>query len=205
MAIDSLLRAFVNNWWLLKKVARYFAAIGLTPNSVSILSLFSAVLAGVLFYFSGVKSIQDNNIILLLAGIFVCLNAVLDALDGVLAREIGKASRKGDFLDHVIDRYADIFIICGIIFGGYVSSEIGIIAVIGMLFSSYMGTQAQAVGLRRMYGGLLGRADRLLIIIAATFISVLYTYPLLGWAVCFFALFCNVTALQRFFYIWRRI
>jgi len=217
MVVDSLLRTFVNDWWLLKRIARYFAAIGLSPDSVSILSLFCAVFAGFLFYLSGTKGIHHSafSLILLLAGVFVCVNGFLDALDGILAREMGNASKRGDFLDHVIDRYADMFIICGIIFGGYVSCEIGIIAVIGILFSSYMGTQAQAVGLKRMYGGLLGRADRLIIVIVAVLLTMAYPYPLpaaglfsysfLGWAMFIFAVLGNATALQRFFYAWRKL
>ncbi|KAF5434705.1 CDP-diacylglycerol--glycerol-3-phosphate 3-phosphatidyltransferase/archaetidylinositol phosphate synthase, partial [Candidatus Methanophagaceae archaeon] len=185
--------------------------------SITILSLLSAILAGVFFFFSGTGHVQNStfNLLLLLAGIFVCLSSILDALDGIMARELGNASKRGDFLDHVIDRYADMLIVCGIIFGGYVSCKIGVIAVIGILFSSYMGTQAQAVGLKRIYGGLLGRADRLLIIIVATFLTMVYPYPLpasgmlsytfLGWAMVIFALLCNVTALQRFYYAWKLV
>ena len=222
MALDSLLRAFVNNWWLARKIAKFFAAIGISPNFLSVLSFFFAILAGLFFFFAGnsnsTHSHYSFNFLLLLAGVFVCLNSFLDALDGVLAREIGNASKKGDFLDHVIDRYSDVFIIGGIIFGGYVSWEIGIVAIIGVLLSSYMGTQAQAVGLSRVYGGLIGRADRLLIIIAATFLTLicphpvpasgllsLLSFPFLGWTIVIFALLCNATALQRFFYTWRRI
>jgi CDP-diacylglycerol--glycerol-3-phosphate 3-phosphatidyltransferase len=223
MALDSLLRAFVNNWWLARRIAKFFAAIGISPNFLSVLSFFFAVLAGLFFFFAGnsTHSHYSFNPLLLLAGVFVCLNSFLDALDGVLARETGNASKKGDFLDHVIDRYSDVFIIGGIIFGGYVSWEIGIVAIIGVLLSSYMGTQAQAVGLSRVYGGLIGRADRLLIIIAATFLTLIYphpipasgslsllsllSFPFLGWTIFLFALLCNATALQRFFYAWRRI
>ena len=217
MVVDSLLRPFVNSWMLLKRIARYFAAIGLSPDSITILSLLSAILAGVFFFFSGTGPVQNStfNLLLLLAGIFVCVSSILDALDGIMARELGNASKRGDFLDHVIDRYADMLIVCGIIFGGYVSCKIGVIAVIGILFSSYMGTQAQAVGLKRIYGGLLGRADRLLIIIVATFLTMVYPYPLptfgmlsytfLGWAMVIFALLCNVTALQRFYYAWKMV
>ena len=226
MALDSILREFVDNWRLARKIAKFFAAIGISPNFLSVLSLGFAALAGLFFFFAGNSSSTHShysfNLLLLLAGVFVCLNAFSDALDGVLAREIGNASKKGDFLDHVIDRYSDMFIIGGIILGGYVNPrwEIGVIAIIGVLLSSYMGTQAQAVGLSRVYGGLIGRADRLLIIIAATFLTLIYPYPipesgllsllslsfpLLGWTIFIFALLCNITALQRFFYTWRRI
>ena len=39
------------------------------------------------------------------------------------------------------------------------------IAVIGVLLASYMGTQAQALGLGREYRGILGRADRIAVIV----------------------------------------
>ena len=221
MAIDSLLRAFVDNCELARRIARFFAATGISPNFLSLASFFFAALAGLFFFFSG-NSIQQHsfNLLLLFAGIFVCLNAFFDGLDGFLAREMGNASKKGDFLDHVLDRYSDMFIIGGIILGGYANQrwEIGIIAIIGVLLSSYMGTQAQAVGLNRVYGGLIGRADRLLIVIAATFLTLAYPYQIpasgllsllsfsfLGWTLLIFAVLCNITALQRFFYAWKRI
>jgi CDP-diacylglycerol--glycerol-3-phosphate 3-phosphatidyltransferase len=207
MALDSLLRGPVNDSELVKKIVRLFAARGISPDVMTVLSFLFAVLAGVFFFFS---SRSFNLFFLLLAGIFICLNAFLDTLDGFVARESGIASKRGDFLDHVLDRYSDIFIMGGIIFGGYVSWEIGLIAVIGVLLSSYMGTQAQAVGLKRIYGGLLGRADRLLILILATFLTVIYpynvpasgplSYSFLGWAMLIFAVLCNITAVQRFYY-----
>ncbi|MCW3141628.1 MAG: CDP-alcohol phosphatidyltransferase family protein [Methanophagales archaeon] len=220
MALDSMLREFVDNCRFARRIAIALAGIGISPNLLSLLSFGCAMLAGLFFFFAGNSpyfNYRNFNLLLFLAGVFVCLNALLDALDGVLARETGNASKKGDFLDHVIDRYSDVFVIGGIILGGYVNPrwEIGLVAIIGVLLSSYMGTQAQAVGLSRVYGGLIGRADRLLIIIVATFLSLIYPYPIpasgplsfsfLGWTLVLFAILCNATALQRFFYAWRRI
>ena len=91
--------------------------------------------------------------------LFVAINAVFDAIDGALARELKVASLRGDFIDHVSDRYADIVIITGIFAGGAASWEIGVFALTGVLMSSYMGTQAQALGVGRYYGGVLGGAD----------------------------------------------
>ncbi len=222
MALDSLLRDYVDNCVLVRKIAKFLAAVGISPNLLSVASLVFAVLAGLFFFFAGNAPHLPFNPILLLAGVFVCLSAFLDGIDGVLAREIGNAGKKGDFLDHVLDRYSDMFIIGGIILGGYVHPrwEIGAIALIGVLLSSYMGTQAQAVGLSRVYGGLIGRVDRLLIIIVATLLNLIYPYPIpasgllsvlsfsfsfIGWTIVIFAVLCNVTALQRFFYAWKRI
>ena len=213
MALNSLLRTIVDNSGFVRTTTRFFANRGISPNLLSLLSLVFAALAGILFGLS--RTSMSFNLFLVLAGVFVCLNAVLDGLDGLVAREIGNASRKGDFLDHVIDRYSDVFIIGGIVFGGYAGWQIGVVAIIGVLLSSYMGTQAQAVGLSRMYGGLLGRADRMILIIAATALTLVYPHPIpasgllsfsfLGWALLVFAVVCNATALQRFVYTWKML
>jgi phosphatidylglycerophosphate synthase len=211
MALNALLRTVVDNSSFVRTMARFLANRGISPNLLSLLSLVFAALAGVLFGLSGRST--PSNLFLSVAVVFVCLNAILDGLDGLVARERGNASRKGDFLDHVVDRYSDVFIIGGIVFGGYADWRIGVVALIGVLLSSYMGTQAQAVGLSRMYGGLLGRADRMILIIAATVLTLVYpqpipasgvvSFPFLGWVLFIFAIVCNATALQRFVYTWR--
>ena len=47
--------------------------------------------------------------------------------------------------------------------------------------TSYVGTQSQAVGLKRMYGGFPGRADRLVIILVGIILqAILYDFKFLG-------------------------
>ncbi len=174
--------------------------LGVTPNELSVASLFVSILAGVAFYAGSI----------VFAVIMVALNAIFDALDGALARDMGVASPRGDFLDHVIDRYADIFIITGIFAGGAASWPIGVFALTGVLLSSYIGTQAQAVGVGRYYGGILGRADRLVLVMIAGAFTVLipggiYGLNYLGWLLVLFGIFGHYTALQRFVHVWRNI
>lgn len=139
------------------------------PDTMSWAAFAFAVPAGALFWWAGEWSYH----LLLLAALMVFFNALLDALDGWVARLTGLASRRGDFLDHVLDRYADAFIVGGIAFSAYCDVRIGLLALLGVLFTSYMGTQAQALGLDRNYGGILGRADRMVILFLA---------PIVQWA-----------------------
>jgi len=175
-------------------------SIGLTPNGLTLASFFVSILAGLAFYARGI----------VLGVVMVALNAVFDALDGALARDMGIASPRGDFLDHVIDRYADIFIITGIFAGGAAPWPIGVFALTGVLMSSYLGTQAQAVGVGRFYGGILGRADRLVLIIIAGVLTVLIPGEIgglnyLGWLLLIFGVFGHYTAFQRFAHVWRQM
>ncbi len=174
--------------------------LGLTPNTYTVASLAFSAAAGAAFWAGGIA----------LGVLMVGLNALFDALDGALARDLGTAGLRGDFLDHVIDRYADIFIITGIFAGGAASWQIGVFALTGVLMSSYLGTQAQAVGVGRYYGGLLGRADRLVLIILAGILTIMipgaiFGLNYLGWLLVIFGIFGHYTALQRFAHTWRQI
>ncbi|MEF8784735.1 MAG: CDP-alcohol phosphatidyltransferase family protein [Haloarculaceae archaeon] len=175
------------------------ARVGLTPNGVSTLAFVVAAVAGGAFYLA-----RSDPLLYLAGALLVFLNGLLDLLDGALARELGTASKGGDLLDHVLDRYADIVIIVGLA-GGVGSWALGIAAVTGVLMTSYLGTQAQAVGINRVYGGLLGRADRLVLVglvaLVAPFVTTtLGPFTIVGWLLVVFAVVGHLTAVQRFYY-----
>lgn len=180
------------------------------PNHLSITSLFFAFLAGVFF------TLEPAHYILL-GALMVGVNGLLDALDGKVARLQALESKRGDFVDHVIDRYADVFILAGIALGAHCSVFVGLFAIIGVMLASYMGTQAQALGLKRMYRGILGRADRLALLIAVPIVQFvlmsldigigedLMGYSLIGWMMLYFGIAGNVTAVQRAHLIWKAL
>ena len=178
--------------------------LGLTPNGVSAIAFLTAIGAAVAYYLGGTMPIWY-----LLASTLVALNGWLDLLDGALARRQGVDSRAGDLLDHVLDRYADIVIVAGLA-AGIDRYGLGLAAVTGVLMTSYLGTQSQAVGLDRAYGGFVGRADRLAIIGIVGYVAVvvrntLLGLDLIGWVLVFLAVVGHLTAVQRFLGAWRRL
>ncbi len=180
------------------------ARMGLTPDGMSVVAFVLAIAAGVAYYLAG-----QTPIYYLVGAVLVFLNGWLDLLDGALARKLNVASRAGDLLDHVLDRYADILVIAGLM-AGIEQYALGFAAITGVLMTSYLGTQAQAVGLDRVYGGLVGRADRLAIIgivtVVAAFTQVqVADLSLIGALLAFFAVIGHITALQRFYYSMRAL
>ena len=172
----------------------------LTPNFFTIAALVASAAAGILFFLR----------LELWAILAVALNAFCDSMDGAVAREMKCQSKRGDFLDHAVDRYADIFIITSIFASGMVPWQIGVLALTGVLMASYLGTQAQAVGVGRYYGGLLGRADRLVLIMLVGIIDLIvpmtfYWLSWFGWLLLFFGIFGHITAFQRFAYVWAKV
>ena len=178
--------------------------IPLSPMSISFVSLITAIGAGYSFYL--VESNLGNREYLLAGALLVFLTAVLDALDGIVARKRGLSSKRGDLVDHTLDRVADILIIGGIAFGPLVKTEIGFAAIIGVLMLSYMGTQAQAVGAGREYAGLLGRADRLIVLMLIPIIHYFNQEQNYMELMCYaFAIICTLSALYRFQRIWAEL
>lgn len=180
------------------------------PDIVSWVAFVAAVGAGMAFFVGG-------GPFLALALLLLLANAYLDALDGKIAKIAGRASARGDFLDHVLDRYADVFMIGGIAFNpAYSQLWVGTLALLGVLLTSYMGTQAQAVGQGRHYGGVLGRSDRLVLLFVGGLLQLIVApigglglgiEPLrfgpLEWFLVLFAVLGHATAVQRGVAIWR--
>ena len=175
------------------------------PMGISFLSLLTAIGAGYSFYMADL----ENTNWLLIGALMVFLTAVLDALDGMVARIREISSRRGDLIDHTLDRVADIIIVGGIALGPLVEITVGFAAIIGILMLSYMGTQAQAVGAGREYAGLLGRADRLVVLVMVPIIQY-FSEGYLDWNFMTlmgytFAIVCTLSAFYRFNKIWTEL
>ena len=87
--------------------------INVNPNTISWIGLILALVCGAIFYFSGY---EGYDWLLVVGALMVIVSGYFDALDGKVAKLSGKAGPKGDYLDHVFDRYADVFMIGGIAF-----------------------------------------------------------------------------------------
>ena len=186
--------------------AKKFSTVN--PDIITWIALLFAFFAGLFFYFSSPEQ-ELVNYYLLIAAFFVFLNGLFDAIDGKVAKLTDKISKRGDFLDHALDRYGDVFIVGGLALSAWSRyPSIGILAIVGMLLTSYMGTQSQAIGCNRNYSGLLVRADRLVLLMTAPILQhILTSYSfqmplnlnLLEWVLIYFAVMGNITSVQRFY------
>ncbi len=201
MTLDKL-RPFVS-----RAITPFVAAtarLGISANAITVFSVVTAAGAGYALVLGG----SDSSWYLAAAAL-VLLTGFLDVLDGALARATDTTSDAGDFLDHTLDRYGDVLILGGLALG-VEQYELGMLALTGVLLTAYLGTQAEAIGLGRIYGGLLGRADILLLVgvtvaIAAATNPVRYGLSLVEWTLVFLAIFTHVTAAQRFVWSWKAL
>jgi archaetidylinositol phosphate synthase len=179
--------------WLTSEAA-LLHRLGLTPNHVSILGLLLAFLSAVTYW-----QWHFHPVLLILAPLLMLASGLLDALDGAIARIYGETTKFGGFFDSLLDRYADAVILCGIILGGLTEVSWGLAALMGSLLVSYVRARAEAVGVKMESVGLAERAERILLLAFASFLSYLWL-DALNWSIILLAILTNLTVVQRAIY-----
>ncbi len=180
--------------------ARVAHNAGLTPNIVSAIGIIFAIVSAVTYALQYWKW-GYHQIFLVLAPIFLLISGFCDVLDGALARTYEETTIFGGFLDSLLDRYADAIVFSGIILGGLCHPFWGLVALMGSLLVSYARARAEAAGVKMETVGLAERAERLIILVIASFLSVVWLEAL-NWGVIVLAVLTNLTVLQRVIYFY---
>jgi CDP-diacylglycerol--glycerol-3-phosphate 3-phosphatidyltransferase len=140
----------------------------------------------------------------LFGALALLLSGFLDIFDGALARGSGKVTIFGGFLDSVLDRYTDLFVMGGIFFfyithGSVRYAAITFIATVGTAIIPYARARAEAVAVK-CRSGLLERPERIVLLLIGLFIPVLLSSVMI-----ILAVFTHITVIQRIIYVRRSI
>ena len=148
---------------LLNPLGARLARAGVTPNAITIFGTVGAVASALVFFTRGWWFTGT-----LLIWAFV----MLDALDGIVARQSGKTSKFGGFLDSTCDRFADAAVFGSIAWyfamHGQKWMVLGALLclVLGSL-TSYIRARAEGAGFTASVG-IAERTDRLIIVLVGT-------------------------------------
>lgn len=184
LSLESLRR-------LLHPAVRALSSLGVSPNAITAAGWGISLLSALLFAAGEIR----------LAGVVMLLGGLCDALDGAVARELGRTSEFGAFLDSTLDRVSESAILIGLIFFFAVSGRPGGALLAGAamaasLLTSYTRARAESLG----YGcnvGVLGRAGRVVLLGLAAVAGL----PLAGLGLV--ALGASATSLQRVLHVRR--
>ena len=176
---------------VLQPIGRGLIRLGLSANALTLGGTLLMVIVGGLL----------ANGQFLIGGVLVILSAPLDALDGTVARLAGVAGKFGAFLDSTSDRYAEGFILIGLLIYGLTRRDdwiavLSFVAMWGSFAVSYTRARAEGLGCECKIG-LLTRLERLLLICVML---------LTGWilpGLIALAVLTHVTALQRILFVRR--
>jgi phosphatidylglycerophosphate synthase len=175
------------------RIGTVFSKLGLSPNQWTLLSIIPALAA---FYFLVYREF-------LLAALFLIISGFFDLIDGSVARVMGRVTKKGAYLDTIVDRYVEFIIVLGLLFASLPDFYLPIHAwILIYIFGAMMTTYAKAAAKEKelvrdeIKGGLLERAERLIIlfvgILLASFEPLYLTY-----IIAILAVLSNVSAIQR--------
>jgi CDP-diacylglycerol--glycerol-3-phosphate 3-phosphatidyltransferase len=134
-----------------------------TPTAVTMVALVLMVVGGVI--------IGAGHPI---TGVVIAtVGALLDVVDGALARATDSVTARGGLLDTVSDRVAEMAVWTGV--AVYVADDQQAVAlcVTGLgasLLVSFVRARAEAAGVQGK-GGLMGRAERLIVLLGGIFLS----------------------------------
>ena len=182
-----------------------FSRLGLGPACWTMLSLVPAS-AGFLALAS--HRLAEGLVLFALSGF-------IDMVDGAVARAINSSTASGAFIDGVLDRYVELLLCLGLTL--YLGPEVYlllpvtfwmVLLIFGSVMTSFVRAYADHRGvvkdqtLQKRMGGLLERAERLMLLYLGMLLGI-FDQRWLVWAVVFVAILSNATAVQRILFALR--
>jgi len=173
-----------------RPLASIAGRININPNIITVVGFMITILAAI--------TIPENTLV---GGFLILLGGFFDMLDGAIARINNRATNFGAFLDSVIDRYADSFLLLGFSVYFYKMQMVtGFFlcfgTLIGALIISYTKARAEGLG-EDCQTGLMERPERILLMAFAAITGLVFSVM---WIML---ILTHITVIQRIYHVWR--
>lgn len=160
--LNSIARATFTR--LFRPLARLLLRLGLTPDAVTVIGTVGVCAGALIFYPLGQ---------LFWGTVIITFFVFCDMLDGIMAREMGRKSTWGAFLDSTLDRLADSAVFVGLALWSFLAVRDSLTALLALAclvtgsLVSYVRARGEGLGVSAS-GGIAERADRLLVTLVIT-------------------------------------
>ncbi|HEY2171198.1 MAG TPA: CDP-alcohol phosphatidyltransferase family protein [Candidatus Angelobacter sp.] len=159
-------------------LAQLLVKAHVSPNGISVTSVFFAACASAALYFSAnvVGSARTAVLVMAVAGIQGRL--LCNLLDGMVAIEGGRKTKSGEVFNDLPDRIADGLIFVGL---GYAAQthafgvELGFIGAALAIFTAYVRMLGGASGLKQSFAGPMAKQHRMAVLTTACVLSIFET------------------------------
>lgn len=169
---------------LLRPLLKPLRALGFTPNGLTLLALLLSAGAGAaVAVFAGR---EPGWLLLLPAWLF--LRMALNALDGMMAREMALTSPLGGFLNEAGDVVSDACLYLPFALVSPLCAAAVVVFVLLAALTELCGVTAQALGASRRYDGPMGKSDRAFWVGALALATALWPQAGRYWPQVFWAL-----------------
>lgn len=164
---------------LVNQFARWLSQKSITPNHISLMSIFFAALAALCLFLVPIFQGMQQLGLYLLAALFIQGRLLCNLFDGLVAIEGGKSTASGELFNDIPDRISDPLII---IAAGYslVSVDYGDIlgwsAALFAVLTAYVRTLAASIGAPANFTGPMAKQHRMALLTAACVITSVEQY-----------------------------
>ena len=160
---------------LLQPILVFLRKIGVSPNQITIFTVFFSIALGVFLFFA-----IENKLWFLFVSLGLLLRMALNALDGMMAKQFNLQSKKGEILNELGDVISDVAIFFPFIYFDSLKTEYVIIFIVFSIINEFCGILSKSIYGERRYDGPMGKSDRALLVglicIALYFTDTILTY-----------------------------
>ncbi len=179
---------------LLRPLMQRIASMGLTPNALTLIAIAGSIVVG-----AAVSFATSRPALLLLLPVWLFIRMALNAIDGMMARELGMSTQLGAVLNELGDAISDLGLYLPLAFV-YEPARWAVVAFsIGAVLTEFSGVLGRALGASRRYEGPMGKSDRAFVVGALGLATFLH--PAIGrawpWIFAVAALLTLVTCFNR--------
>lgn len=140
---------------LLRPLSNWLAQHSIKPNQITLMAAIISLLSGLCVAF-----FPTARWPFLLLPLVLFIRMILNALDGMIAKEHHLQTPAGTFLNELGDVFSDTFLYLPFSLVPHVSYFLVIAVVILSMISEMTGVIATQIGVARRYDGPMGKSDR---------------------------------------------
>lgn len=147
------------------QLAKWVAAKGITPNTISVSGMFAGLAAGIAL---GCTGKPDHAWVYFLCGAgLMQLRLLANMLDGMVAVQTDKTSPVGELFNEVPDRISDAAIFIGAGYAAGSHPELGFWAALAAVFTAYVRAEGKVAGAHQEYCGPMAKPQRMAVLSVA--------------------------------------
>lgn len=159
---------------IIRSIATFLSQKNITPNQISIASVFFAFLSALCFLIYGLSNDQGCWWLFILAAVFIQIRLLCNLFDGMVAIEGGKSTKSGELFNDIPDRIADPLILVSAGYAiGVVSwgVEVGWAAGLFAIMTAYVRTLGSSIGAPVNFQGPMAKQHRMALLTIASVLT----------------------------------
>lgn len=156
-------------------VAKYLSKKDITPNQISIMSIFFAILSAICIVLIPYSNPYLKVIFALLGAVFIQMRLLCNLFDGMVALEGGKSTKSGELYNDIPDRVSDSILFIAL---GYCVSyfpygvELGYLAALFAMMTAYVRVLGSSMKAGACFKGPMAKQHRMATMTFALIFSI---------------------------------